>query len=282
MLFIFLFNTFVYFFIFDEIKKKSMKKKILVTNDDSIHSPGLNLLVQIAKQFGDVKVIAPSTPQSGMGRAVTVNTHIRVIKSELFSDVDTYVCSGTPVDCVKWAIDQLYQNEKPDLLVSGINHGRNDGVNILYSGTMSAAMEGALENIPSIGFSFESHSWKVDIRPYQSYIKQIIKNTLKNSLPKFTCLNVNIPYIPIEKILGIKICRQARAFWKEEYEERIDPSGHSYYWLAGKFSSDESVEEENNSDFFNLKNGYISVVPACFDLTNYEAVLLLKNIEGYL
>ena len=177
-------------------KNKIMRKKILITNDDSIHAPGLKLLVDIAKELGDVTVVAPNSPQSGMGRAVTVNTYIRVVKSDIFPDVTTYICSGTPVDCIKWAIFKLYHNQMPDLVLSGINHGRNDGINILYSGTMSGALEGALENIPAIGFSFQGHSWKVDLLPYQHHVSDIIKTTLANHLPAHTCLNVNIPDLP--------------------------------------------------------------------------------------
>ena len=257
-----------------------MKKQILITNDDSIHAPGLKLLTEIAQEFGEVKVVAPNSPQSGMGRAVTVNTYIRVGKSDILKDTETYICSGTPVDCIKWAIYKLYPEKLPDLVLSGINHGRNDGINILYSGTMSGALEGALEGIPSMGFSFEGHSWKTDLTIYKQHIAKLIEKTINMlNFPKNTCLNINIPNCPNEEIQGYKICRQAKAFWEEVYEERLDPSGNPYYWLAGKFANREKKEEEQDSDFYQLEKKYITIVPAHFDLTDYQSIAKFKNFE---
>lgn len=257
-----------------------MKKEILVTNDDSIHSPGLRLLVEIASKFGNVKVVAPNSPQSGMGHAVTVNTNLRVLKSDVFSDLEnvtTYISSGTPVDCVKWAMYQIFSTKKPDLILSGINHGRNDAVTVLYSGTMSAAMEGAIEDIPSIGFSFGAHSWKADMKPFEKYITEIIHQAFQNDFPTHTCLNVNIPDLPIEKIKGVRVCRQGVASWENLFVERLDPLGLPYYWLAGNFISQETPEKQKESDCFRLENGYITVVPIQCDLTNYAVLDAMKK-----
>jgi len=254
-----------------------MKKPLIfVTNDDGISSPGILFLVSVAKQFGDVAVIAPDKPQSGMGHAITINSTIRIGETK-FHGVDIeYSCTGTPVDCVKMAVNKVLQR-KADLVLSGINHGSNSSINVIYSGTMSAAIEGALEGASSIGFSLCDHNINADFTQARKYIEKIIAETLKHKLPKGVCLNVNIPPIKADELKGIKVCRQSAANWVEEFDERFDPSGRPYYWLTGKFVNFEP--EAKDTDEWALNNGYISVVPTQCDLTAHNT---LEQISAYL
>lgn len=255
-----------------------MKKEplILITNDDGITAPGIRNLVKTVKQISsNCVVVAPDSPQSGMGHAITMNATLRLEKTTL-EGVPAYSCSGTPVDCVKIATSKVLE-EKPDLIVSGINHGSNSSINVIYSGTMSAAVEGAIEGIPSIGFSLCNSSIDADFSPILSYVKQIVEQALVQAIPQGTCLNVNFPAVGEELIQGIKVCRQAKALWEEEFDERKDPSGKSYYWLTGKFVNKE--EEKEDTDEWALKNNYVSVVPVQFDVTAHHLIKDLKNYE---
>ncbi|HNW98938.1 MAG TPA: 5'/3'-nucleotidase SurE [Bacteroidales bacterium] len=253
--------------------KKEKKPVILITNDDGIMSPGIRQLIKLMRILGDVVVVAPDKPQSAMGHAITIATPLRLQQINIDGRHIEYSCSGTPVDCVKLAVDKILF-KKPDMLVSGINHGSNSSINVIYSGTMSAALEGAIENIPSIGFSILDYSFEADFTPCEKQILTIARNVLQNGLPKGTCLNVNIP--KIEKIKGIKICRQAIAYWDDEYYERKDPHHKSYYWLTGEFINNDKGKD---TDEWALKNGYISVVPVLYDFTAHHAIPYLKNIE---
>lgn len=249
---------------------------ILITNDDGITAPGISNLIKIVKQITDrIVVVAPDKPQSGMGHAITINAMLRLKKFDL-EGVEAYTCSGTPVDCVKIATSQVLK-EKPDLVVSGINHGSNSSINVIYSGTMSAAVEGAIEGIPSIGFSLYNNSIDADFSPCSPYAKEIIEYVLREDLGKSCCLNVNFPAVDAELIQGIKVCRQANAMWEEEFEERFDPAGGSYYWLTGKFVNYE--EDKEDTDEWALKHNFISVVPVQFDITAHALLPQLKNIE---
>ena len=252
-----------------------MNKLILVTNDDSIHAKGIKELVAVAKTFGQVIVVAPDKPQSGMGHAITISNPLRIQKYEGFERVTAYECSGTPVDCVKIAIFEILKR-KPDLLLSGINHGENSSTNVLYSGTMSAAIEGAMESIPSIGFSLADFDADADFEATKSISRKIIKDVILNGLPKNTCLNVNIPKLHLKEIKGIKVCAQAHAYWDDKFESRLDQFGRPYYWLTGDFSD---IDKREDTDLFALKNGYASVVPTHFDLTNYQVLENLKYLE---
>ena len=252
-----------------------MNKLILVTNDDSIHAKGIKELVAVAKTFGQVIVVAPDKPQSGMGHAITISNPLRIQKYEGFEEVMAYECSGTPVDCVKIAIFEILKR-KPDLLLSGINHGENSSTNVLYSGTMSAAIEGAMESIPSIGFSLADFDADADFEATKSISRKIIKDVILNGLPKNTCLNVNIPKLHLKEIKGIKVCAQAHAYWDDKFESRLDQFGRPYYWLTGDFSD---IDKREDTDLFALKNGYASVVPTHFDLTNYQVLENLKYLE---
>ena len=252
---------------------KKQRPLILVTNDDGITAPGIIALVSVMKTLGDVVVVAPDSPQSGMGHAITINSTLRLRKTKTHGIKEEYSCSGTPVDCVKFAVNKILKR-KPDLCVSGINHGSNMSINVIYSGTMSAAVEGAIESIPSIGFSLNNYSTDADFSAAKKIVATIAKNVLKNGLPKDVCLNVNIPNLKSSEIAGIKVCRQARANWIEELDERHDPSGRPYYWLTGKFVNFE--KDKKDTDVWALQRNYVSVVPVQFDLTNYT---LKKHLE---
>lgn len=249
------------------------KPLILVTNDDAIFSKGIRALVDAVRPFGDVVVLAPDSPQSGMGHAITVNDLLRMQKSILFEDLEAYTCSGTPVDCVKLAIYELLKR-KPDLLVSGINHGENTSTNVLYSGTMSAAVEGAMEGIPSIGFSLADFNADADFTLAQEVVRQVVKQALENRIPDGICLNVNIPKITLNQFKGIKICRAARAYWEDRFDKRMDQFGNPYYWLTGEFTNHD---DGTDTDLWALKEGFASIVPIQFDMTAYHAISSLNE-----
>ena len=249
---------------------------ILVTNDDGISAPGIRNLIRIMNDFGDVVVVAPNSPQSAKGHAITIENTIRCDKVNIEKGPQIeYSCSGTPVDCVKLAINQLL-SRKPDLCVSGINHGSNSSINVIYSGTMSAAVEGALAGIPSIGFSLLDYAHNADFSELEQYIRKITKQVLEVGLDDGVCLNINIPRkIEGEEIKGLKVCRQANAKWEEEFEERIDPKGRAYYWLTGKFVN---YDIGTDTDEWALANHYVSVVPIQFDVTAYSSLVSINNL----
>lgn len=251
-----------------------MKKKplILITNDDGIHAGGLKVLIEIARDFGDVVVVAPEESHSGMSHAITMKQPIRVNKL----DENFYACSGTPVDCVKLALNQLLER-RPDMLLSGINHGSNASVSVLYSGTMAAAIEGGVNGIRSVGFSLLNYAPDADFGPAGKYVKKIIREVLKNGIPSEICLNVNIPDLPEPQIKGIKVCRQTRGFWQEEFDKRTDPFHRDYYWLTGYFKNNEP--EATDTDEWALRDGYVSIVPIRVDFTCYDYIPALKKRE---
>ena len=243
---------------------------ILVTNDDGITAPGIRALIEVMNTIGEVYVVAPDAPQSGMGHAITINdtlycNSMTVVKGEPQIE---YSCSGTPVDCVKIAVNEILKR-KPDLCVSGINHGSNSSINVIYSGTMSAAVEAGTLGIPSIGFSLLDYSLEADFEPAKKYVKLLVKQCLKNGLPKGVVLNVNIPKLPSKGIKGIRVSRQANAHWEEKFDKRTNPLGRDYYWLTGEFVNEDKGED---TDEWALKHGYISVVPVQFDLTAHHAI----------
>lgn len=251
-----------------------MKKPIiLVTNDDGITAPGIRNLVAFMNEIGDVTVVAPNSPQSGKGHAITINSTLTFEEINLVGPQKDYALSGTPVDCVKFALDKILTS-KPDLVVSGINHGANSSINVIYSGTMSAAVEAGVEGLQAIGFSLLDFSWDADFGQAKKYIQQIVRSTLENPLPKGVVLNVNIPKLKTEEIKGIKVCRQANAKWEENFDERINPHGKKYFWLSGYFNN---MDEGEDADETALSKGYISVVPVKFDLTAHEYISTLEK-----
>ncbi len=255
-------------------KDRNMKRpKILVTNDDGIVAPGIKVLVDIVKSIGDVVVVAPDKPQSGQGHAITLESPLRLKKVNIFEGVESYECSGTPVDCVKLAKSIVLKDHYVDLCVSGINHGSNASINIIYSGTMSAATEASLEGINSIGFSFLDFSFKADFSKAIPHIESIIRKVLESKTLPSKLINVNIPQ---GEIAGVKICRQAKGVWVEEFREAIDPRGEPYYWMTGKFDYQDHHED---NDLKALEAGYISVVPSHHDLTHYDSLKPLKYLE---
>jgi 5'-nucleotidase len=253
-----------------------MKKKplILVTNDDGITAPGIRALIAVMSEIGEVIVVAPDKPQSAMGHAITMNNMLYLNRVSAENAVITeYNCSGTPVDCVKMAISEI-MHRKPDLCVSGINHGSNSSINVIYSGTMSAAVEAGIEEIPAIGFSLLDHDWNADFEQIKSFVKRIATETLERGLPQGTILNVNFPKLKEKQIKGIKICRQAKANWVEKFDKRQTPQGKDYYWLTGEFVNQDKGED---TDEWALEHGYISVVPVHFDMTAHQAVQELNT-----
>jgi 5'-nucleotidase len=253
-----------------------MNKKplILVTNDDGITAPGLRALVKIMSDIGEVIVVAPDSPRSAMGHAITINSilHCKKIKSDNINTIQ-YSCSGTPADCVKLAINEIL-DRKPDICVSGINHGSNSSINVVYSGTMSAAIEAGIQGVPSIGFSLLDFKWNADFKPFKNYIEKLTLEVINNPSSKNLILNVNLPKLKENQIKGIKICRQANTTWLEKFDKRSNPMGEKYYWLTGTFlNNDNGID----TDEWALDNGYISVVPTKFDLTDHNMIQTLKK-----
>lgn len=250
------------------------KPLILVTNDDGISAPGMRALINVMHEIGEVVVVAPDKPQSAMGHAITINSTLYLNKISKEGDAITeYSCSGTPVDCVKMAVNEVLKR-KPDLCVSGINHGSNSSINVIYSGTMSAAVEAGIEGIPAIGFSLCDYDWNADFETLNELVKKIALQVLKNGLIEGTVLNVNFPKLKQEEIKGIKICRQAKAMWQEKFEKRTSPFGKEYYWLSGEFINQDKGED---TDEWALANGFVSIVPVQFDLTAHHSISVLNN-----
>ena len=250
-----------------------MKKPlILVTNDDGITAPGVRNLINFMNEIGEVIVVAPNSPQSGKGHAITINSTLSFEELNLEGPQRDFSCSGTPVDCVKMALDKILPR-RPDIVVSGINHGANSSINVIYSGTMSAAVEAGVEGLPAIGFSLLDFSWEADFMQAKDFIQDIVRKTLKNPMPKGVVFNVNIPNLTKEEIKGVKICKQANAKWEESFDERINPHGKKYYWLTGYFNN---MDESEDADETALANGFISIVPVKFDLTAYEYIDQLR------
>ena len=256
------------------VKFDNSKPLILVTNDDGITSKGIASLVEAVRDFGQILVVAPDSPQSGMGHAISVHSILRMHEYKEFDGIQAFSTTGTPVDCVKLAIYEVLKGRKPDFLVSGINHGNNSSTNVLYSGTMSAAVEGALENIPSLGFSLDDFAADADFSVCKAVVKTMMQAVTNNDFPKHICLNVNIPKVQATEFKGIKICRQAHAFWKDSFDKRLDQFGKPYYWLTGEF---ESFDGGEDTDVVAMQNGYASVVPIQFDMTAHNALSTLNN-----
>jgi len=246
---------------------------ILICNDDGITAPGIRALIEAMKPLGEIVIVAPDSPQSGMGHAVTISKPLRLDKTDIYGDILAYQCSGTPADCVKLAVDKVL-HRKPDLLVSGINHGSNSSINVIYSGTMSAAVEGAIEGIPSVGFSLCNFAYDADFALAHKIAHKVGANIIQNGLPSGTLLNVNIPNISESDLKGIKVCRQATAKWQEEFDERRDPNGRRYFWLTGKFVN---LDKGEDTDEWALANNYVSIVPVHYDLTAHHVIPLVNE-----
>jgi 5'-nucleotidase len=256
------------------VRSDKEKPVILITNDDGVSAPGILNLVEAVRDLGKIIVVAPDKPQSGMGHAITIGQPLRLHKINTIDNVETWSCSGTPVDCVKLAVDKVL-HRKPDLCLSGINHGANHSINVIYSGTMSAAVEAAIESIPSVGFSLLDYSIEADFSGARKYARMVVEKMLKTNLDKHTVLNVNIPAVPEMEIKGLMICRQAYAKYEEDFVERNDPNGRRYYWLTGEFVN---FDKGKDTDVWALAHNYVSVVPVQFDLTNYILKTKLEKL----
>lgn len=252
----------------------SKRPLILVTNDDGISAPGIRTLISAMNELGDVIVVAPDSPQSAMGHAITINSTLQCNQVKIDDGPQTeYSCSGTPADCVKLGINEIL-DRKPDICVSGVNHGSNSSINVIYSGTMSAAVEASIEGIPAIGFSLLDYSWNANFNEIKKYLINITKQALLNGIPKGNALNVNFPKLKEKDIKGIKICRQANAYWVEKFDKRVNPQGKEYYWLTGEFINKDNGHD---SDEWALANGFISIVPVKFDMTDHENISYIKK-----
>ena len=251
------------------------ERLIFVTNDDSYASKGFAAAIEGARHFGKVIAVAPEVVQSGKSQAITIYDMLRVRTVSQSEDVTVYALNGTPVDCVKFALDHLLVGQKVDLTISGVNHGANSGSNVLYSGTMGAAIESAFYNIPSIGLSnLDDHS-DADFTACIEYGTAIAEKVLNSNLPRPLALNVNIPKLPLEQIKGLKVCRQTRGFWRDHFFKHTDPHGRDYYWLTGGFENFEPEAED--TDEWALANGYVAVVPVQVDLTAYNQIDILSK-----
>ncbi len=249
-----------------------MRPLILITNDDGFHSKGIKTLIEVLRPLGEIVVVAPDGPRSGMSSAITSHIPIRAKKEKVEDGLTIYSCTGTPVDCVKLAINEIL-DRKPSLLVSGINHGSNAAICILYSGTMGAALEGAIFGVDSIGVSLTHHSYDADFTEAGRYAYMVAQKVLQEGLPKGICLNVNIPHDGIPK--GIKVCTQAKGRWVNEYLKSKDPDKNDVFWLTGNFENEEP--DNPHTDEWALANGYVAVVPSKIDLTAYEALQDMKH-----
>lgn len=249
---------------------------ILVTNDDGITAPGIAALIEVASEFGEVLVVAPDSPQSAKGHAITISNPLRLNRTGIYGDIAAYECNGTPVDCVKLAKHVLVTREI-NLCVSGINHGSNASINIIYSGTMSAAMEASLEGTNSLGFSLCNFSHAADMSLAKKVARVIISRSLSRGFPgNARLLNVNIPDVSIDDCMGIRVCRQANANWEENFQIGLDPRKQEYYWLTGEFIN---YDEGTDTDLYALDHNYVSVVPSMHDLTYHQYINEFKFLE---
>ncbi|MCD7968833.1 MAG: 5'/3'-nucleotidase SurE [Alistipes sp.] len=256
-----------------------MKKPLIfITNDDGVNALGFRTLVEAAGRIGRVIAIAPETTQSGKAHAITMYSplYLRQVRKE--GDVEVYACSGTPVDCVKMAFDHLLADNYPDISLSGINHGSNSAISVIYSGTMGAAIEASFYGRPAIGLSLADEHSNADFTAAAIVAEKIVRDVLGKVDELPLCLNVNVPAVPYEDIKGIRLCRQNRGHWKESFVCRQDPRGVDYFWLTGEFFNSEPNSED--TDEWALAHNYVSVVPIQTDLTNYGQLESLSGIIG--
>jgi len=242
-----------------------MRPLILISNDDGLYSKGLEALIQLARERGDVLVVVPDREQSGSSTGFTVESPLRLNKIKEEPGLTVYTLSGTPVDCIKISLNMITKDRKPDLVLSGINHGFNGTIAIHYSGTLGAVLEGCFEGCPSIGFSYDSHSKDIDFTPCIPFIGHIINKVLEKGLPEGVCLNVNIPK---GELRGIRPCRQAKGKWTEGFTSAAHPRHDNIYWMSGDRISMEDPSADDH-DLYWLEKGYITVVPQQIDMTNY-------------
>lgn len=252
--------------------KMNKRPFLLLANDDGYNSKGMNEMISVLRPIADICVIAPDSPRSGFAGAITITAPLRCTLIREEEGLTIYKCNGTPVDCVKLALDEIL-DRRPDVVISGINHGDNSSINVHYSGTMGATFEGCLKGIPSIGFSLCDHSSDADFRPSLPYVKTIVEQVLAHGLPRGVCLNVNFP--KASAFAGVKICRQTRAMWLKEFEKSIHPNGSPYYWMTGEFLNEEPEAED--TDQWAIDHDYVAVTPVQIDMTAYSVMDELKS-----
>lgn len=253
-----------------------MKQNILISNDDGINAKGLRALIEVASNYGNVTVVAPETGMSGMSHAITMSTPLLLRKIKDTDSIKVYACQGTPVDCIKIAIDYIME-ERPTLVLSGINHGANSNMSVIYSGTMGAAMEGSMYGIPSIGFSVLTHSPTADFTACKRIAATIIEKVISENKNPFLCLNVNVPTLPYDKIKGIRVCRQSMGCWLEDFVKQTNPRGQEYFWLTGSFHPNEIGVTDDDEAM--LSQDFVSVVPVKTDMTDYTQLDEMKKWE---
>lgn len=248
---------------------------IFITNDDGYAAKGINRLIAALRPVGELFVVAPDGPRSGASCSITT---VRPLRTKLVSrepGLTVHACTGTPVDCVKVGLEKLLGNRRPDLLITGINHGDNSSVNVHYSGTMGAAIEGCMKDIPSIGFSLCSFDADADFSPCETVIRLVVGHVLRDGLPHFTCLNVNVPAVPFVK--GLRVCRMTHGVWQKEVVQCEHPNGGAYYWLTGEYRNMEPEAED--TDQWALAHDYAAITPTRIDVTDYELMARLKDME---
>lgn len=250
------------------------KPLILITNDDGIQAPGIRVLIETMREIGKVVVVAPDKVQSAQSHSLTLEEPLKITYHAENQDCEEFGINGTPVDCVKFAF-HLMSRQKPDLLVSGVNHGSNASSNVIYSGTVAAAVEGALLGFPAVGFSLDDYAWSADMSHLKPWIIKIASHILQNSLPQGVCLNVNFPKKQTETIKGIRICRQAKGEWHEEFVEQTDPRGRKYYWITGDYIC---LDDRIDTDVRALAENYVSVTPVSTDWTHEKMLNNFKTL----
>lgn len=251
----------------------SQRPLILISNDDGYHAPGIKLLADIASTLGDVLVVSPESARSGYACAFSATDYLRIKPRHNMGDITVWSCTGTPVDCVKIAIDQFCKDRLPDLIISGINHGDNSSVNNHYSGTMGVAKEGCMKHIPSIAFSSCYYNEDANLEPLRPYVTSIIQRVLAEGLPTNVCLNVNFP--AREHFEGVRVCRMTQGRWVNEIVKGQHPRGYDYFWVVGEYRNDEP--QATDSDQWALDHGYVAITPTNIDVTAYEAIDWVKG-----
>jgi len=254
---------------------KENKPLLLLTNDDGVQASGLNKLIEGIRPLGKIVVVAPDVTRSGMSSAITAFNPIRVTLIKEEENLTVYSCTGTPVDCVKLALNELLYRQ-PDVLLSGINHGSNAAVSVIYSGTIGAALEGCIAGIPSVGISLTDHSPNANFSEAVKYGRLVAEKTLASGLPKGICLNLNVPNIP--EVKGLKVCSQTKGRWTNEIQEMNAPNGKTIYWLTGEFMNEDPENEQ--TDEWALAKGYAALVPLRIDMTNYSFLKEIKDWEN--
>lgn len=256
------------------------RQRFFITNDDGIYARGLRALIEVASRYGDIVVIAPERPMSGKSHSITMESPLMLRTIRKTEEVEVYACEGTPVDCTKLALDYIMKDNPPTIVLSGINHGANSNTSVIYSGTMGAASEGSLYNIPSIGFSILNHNQNADFTTAKEVVKKVLELVINNNEQKNLCLNVNIPYVPYNELKGIIYCRQSKGCWIEKFEKRLTPNNQEYFWLTGGFHNHEI--EATDNDEWALKNNYVAIVPIQTDMTDYKQLKQMQEWDSKL